>query len=156
MASQAIENYREEAEIYKSEALCKKKAMEFMEELFLPKGLLLPLDDLMEVGYNRAAGFVWFKQKNKKKEYFFCSIGCTVSYAPEVTAFIENRRIKKLTGVTIKKFLICVSLSEIYIDDPSSGEVTFKIPSGFSVSLPVSAFDKEERRKEKKEKEEYN
>ncbi|OUZ99893.1 Protein of unknown function DUF538 [Macleaya cordata] len=88
MASKAIENYRKNAEIFNSsEAQCKQKSLEILEELSLPKGLL-PLHDLPDV---------WLKQK-KKKEYFFPSIGTTVSYAPEVTAFVENRRIKKLTG----------------------------------------------------------
>ncbi|OUZ99896.1 Protein of unknown function DUF538 [Macleaya cordata] len=152
MASQAIENYRENAEIYSNdEALCKQKSFELLQEISLPKGLL-PLDDLTEVGYNREAGFVWLRQK-KKKEHYFKSIGKSVSYGAEVTAFVENRRMKKLTGVKSKELLIWVSLSEICIDDPASGKITFKTPSGLGRSFPVSAFEIEEEEEEKKKKE---
>ncbi|PKU59473.1 hypothetical protein MA16_Dca012802 [Dendrobium catenatum] len=45
MASQTIENHREGAEIYKGDELCKKKSIELLEELCLPKGLF-PLEDI--------------------------------------------------------------------------------------------------------------
>lgn len=146
MACQAIEEYKKNAEIYHGEALCKKKSRELLAELSLPKGLL-PLDKMEEVGYNREAGFVWLKQK-KPKEHIFNKIGKKVSYAPEVTGFVENRRFKKLNGVKSKEFLIWISLSDIYIDDPSSGNITFKTPTGLSRDLPVSAFELEEEEEE--------
>eukprot|EP00262_Sarcandra_glabra_P008225 TRINITY_DN21555_c0_g1_i1.p1 TRINITY_DN21555_c0_g1~~TRINITY_DN21555_c0_g1_i1.p1 ORF type:complete len:172 (+),score=20.75 TRINITY_DN21555_c0_g1_i1:55-516(+) len=150
MASQTIETYRENAEIYHGDALCKKKSIELLEELSLPKGLL-PLEDILEVGFNRSAGFVWLKQ-NKKRQHSFRSIGRTVSYDTEVTAFVESRRMKKLTGVKSREFLIWISLTEMYIDDPSTGKITFKTPAGIGRSFPVSAFELEEE-EEKKEDE---
>ncbi|XP_058095325.1 uncharacterized protein LOC131240844 [Magnolia sinica] len=150
MASQSIEHHRQNAEIYHGDVLCKEKSMELLEELHLPKGLL-PLEDILEVGYNRAAGFVWLRQK-KKRDHVFRKIGRTVSYAPEVTAFVENYRMKKMTGVKSKELLIWVTLSDMYIDDPSSGKITFKTPSGLGRTFPVSAFEPEEEKKEDKGK----
>ncbi|KAF8391093.1 hypothetical protein HHK36_023393 [Tetracentron sinense] len=144
MASQAVENYRDNAEIYNGTALCMQKSQQLLEELSLPKGLL-PLDDITEVGYNRTAGFVWLKQK-KKTEHKFRLISRTVSYGTEVTAFVENRRMKKLTGVKSKELLFWVSISDIFIDDPSSGKISFGNPTGISRSFPVSAFEIEDEK----------
>ncbi|KAM3700802.1 hypothetical protein ACJW30_05G125200 [Castanea mollissima] len=139
MSRQQVTNPREQAEIYHGEELCKQKSQDLLNEISLPKGLL-PLTDVVEVGYNRTTGFVWLKQK-RKKEHRFRSIGRNVSYDNEVTAFVEDRRMKKLTGVKTKELLIWVSISDIYIDDPSSGKITFANPTGISRSFPVSAFE---------------
>ncbi|XP_043702845.1 uncharacterized protein LOC122653004 [Telopea speciosissima] len=159
MASQLIEKHRENAEIYHGDALCKQKSIELLIEMDLPKGLL-PLNDMEEVGYNRQTGFVWLKQK-KSTEHVFRKVSKKVSYAPDITAFVEPRKFKKLSGVKSKELLIWLTLSEIYIDDPSSGKITFMTPAGLSRSLPVSAFELEESEgptkaaeKEKKKEEE--
>ncbi|XP_010274785.1 PREDICTED: uncharacterized protein LOC104610025 [Nelumbo nucifera] len=149
MAAQAIEKYRENAEIYNGKALCKEKSRQLLEEIALPKGLL-PLEDMEEVGYNREAGFVWLKQK-KSTQHSFKRIGKNVSYGTDVTAFVENRRMKKLTGVKSKELLIWVTIAEIYIDDPASDKITFKTPAGISRSFPISAFELEEEEEKKKE-----
>ncbi|RWR89114.1 hypothetical protein CKAN_01816300 [Cinnamomum micranthum f. kanehirae] len=140
-----IESYRENAEIYHGDSLCKQKSIELLQELSLPKGLL-PLDDLVEVGYNRPAGFVWLRQK-KARQHVFRKIGRNVSYATDVTAFVENRRMKKMTGVKSKELLLWITLSDMYIDDPASGKITFKTPTGLSRTFPVSAFELEEEKK---------
>ncbi|XP_043689194.1 uncharacterized protein LOC122640124 [Telopea speciosissima] len=142
MASQIIEKYRKNAEIYHGEALCKEKSIEILSQMELPKGLL-PLKDMEEVGYNRETGFVWLKQK-KSTEHVFRKVSKKVSYATEITAFVEPRKLKKLSGVKTKELFIWVSLSDIYIDDPSSGKITFMTPAGLSRSLPISAFELEE------------
>ncbi|KAJ4981067.1 hypothetical protein NE237_031904 [Protea cynaroides] len=159
MASQVIDKHREKAEIYHGDDICKQKSIQLLTEMDLPKGLL-PLNDMEEVGYNRETGFVWLKQK-KTTEHTFQKVGKKVSYAPEITAFVEPRKFKKLTGVKTKEILIWLTLSDIYIDDPSSGKITFMTPSGLSRSLPVAAFELEEdegaaksAEKEKKKKEE--
>nr|DAD38526.1 TPA_asm: hypothetical protein HUJ06_012848 [Nelumbo nucifera] len=126
MASQAIENYREKAEIYHGDTLCKEKSLQLLEEISLPKGLL-PLDGMKEVGYNRETGFHTFKR-----------IGKQVSYANEITAFS-------------KEPLIWVTLSDIYVDDPASSKISFKTPAGISRSFPVSAFELEEEANKKEE-----
>ncbi|KAF2316704.1 hypothetical protein GH714_042045 [Hevea brasiliensis] len=96
MTSQPLTNHREGAEIYHGESLCKQKSLDLLQEIRLPMGLL-PLDDIVEVGYNRTTGFVWLKQK-KRKEHKFRAIGRNVSYDKEVTAFVEDRRMRRLTG----------------------------------------------------------
>ncbi|KAF6142849.1 hypothetical protein GIB67_002713 [Kingdonia uniflora] len=90
MATQAIETYRDTAEIHTGHESCKKRSLEV-----LPKGLL-PLDDILEVGLNREAGFVWLKQM-KSKNHTFTDIARYVSYGIEVSAFIEKGKMKNLT-----------------------------------------------------------
>ncbi|CAL9193035.1 unnamed protein product [Musa hybrid cultivar] len=143
MAAQTIENYKVGAEVYHGDhALCSKKSVQLLQELGLPKGLL-PLEGIEEFGYNRAAGFMWLLQK-KKKEHTFKKIKQHVSYATEVTAFVEERKLKKITGVKTKELLLWLSVVEVFIDDPSSGKVTFKTGTGLSDSFPGSAFELEE------------
>ncbi|XP_068635837.1 uncharacterized protein [Aristolochia californica] len=139
MSTQLIASHRDNAEIFHGDAICQQKSMELLEELNLPKGLL-PLNDIVECGYNRQTGFVWLIQK-KKCEHYFKKIGRQVSYATEVTAFVENRRMKKLTGVKSKELLIWITLSEMFIQDPASGQITFKTPAGLGRTFPVSAFE---------------
>ncbi|GAB2296897.1 hypothetical protein Dimus_030998 [Dionaea muscipula] len=138
MASLSIENHRQNAEVYHGAELGKQKSRELLQEMNLPNGLL-PLTDIVEVGYNRATGFVWAKQK-KPSQHRFSKIGKTVSYDTEVTAFVEDRRMKRLTGVKSKEILIWVTLSEIFIGDSSSGKISFGTAAGISRSFPVSAF----------------
>ncbi|XP_038986265.1 uncharacterized protein LOC103702331 isoform X2 [Phoenix dactylifera] len=125
-----------------------QQAIERQRELHLPKGLL-PLSGLEEVGYNRATGFVWMKQK-KGSQHVFKKIGRAVSYATEVTGFVEDRRMKRMTGVKTKELLIWVSLSDMYIDDSDHTKITFKTAAGVGRSYPVSAFEEEEEEEAKK------
>ncbi|KAL6959215.1 hypothetical protein U1Q18_042111 [Sarracenia purpurea var. burkii] len=145
MSSQQIASHRDNAEVYRGDALCKQKMCELLDKISMPKGLL-PLDDLVELGHNRSTGFVWLTQK-KKKDHTFRLIGRKVSYDTEVTAFIEDRRMRRVTGVQSKELLFWVSISQIFIDDSSPGEITFGTPSGLSRTFPVSAFQEEENKK---------
>ncbi|RWV77159.1 hypothetical protein GW17_00062053 [Ensete ventricosum] len=122
--------------------LCKKKSVEPLTLLHLPKGLL-PLEGMEEVGYNRATGFVWLKQR-KATNHVFKTIEKAVSYAAEVTAFVEDRRMSRMTGVKSKELLVWVSISEMSIHEPESKKIVFKTPAGLSRSFPVSAFEEEE------------
>jgi hypothetical protein len=108
----------------------------------LPLGLL-PLADMEEVGYNRSTGFVWLRQK-KALTHTFKQIGRQVSYAAEVTAFVEDRRMKRMTGVKTKELLIWVTLSDMFLDKDDHSKITFKTPTGLGRTYPVSAFEKEE------------
>ncbi|KMZ57466.1 hypothetical protein ZOSMA_85G00260 [Zostera marina] len=138
--SSSIQTHREGADVFNGDSdLCKEKTIELLDELHLPKGLL-PLEEIEEVGYNRSTGFVWLKQK-KSKEHYFKKIGKQVWYGGEVTAFVEDRRMSKMTGVKSKELFIWITLSDMYIQDPSSGKITFKTPAGLSRSFPGSAFD---------------
>ncbi|KAG8385287.1 hypothetical protein BUALT_Bualt03G0026300 [Buddleja alternifolia] len=143
MSSQQIATHRENAQVYTGEALCKQKSLELLQKMRLPRGLL-PLDDIVEVGYNEGSGFVWLKQK-KSKTHVFRSISRSVWYDTEVTAFVDDRRMKRLTGVKSKELLIWVGIGDISIEDPNSGKITFSTPTGISRSFPVSAFEEEEK-----------
>ncbi|KAL8114998.1 hypothetical protein AgCh_021716 [Apium graveolens] len=130
------------SEIHYGNELCKVKTQLLLSEVGLPNGLL-PLKDMEECGYVKDTGFVWLKQK-KKCEHKFDKVGKLVSYAPEVTAVVEKGKIKKLTGVKTKELLMWVTLSDIYLDDPPTGKITFKTPTGLFRTFSASAFEVEE------------
>jgi len=133
---------KSKAEVYHGDAICKEKSQELLKEVGLPNGLL-PLTDIEECGIVRETGFVWLKQK-KSVTHKFEKIGKLVSYATEVTAYVEPKRIKKLTGVKTKELLLWITLTDICHDDPSPGKITFKTPAGLYRSFPSSAFEIEE------------
>ncbi|KAJ4800867.1 hypothetical protein LUZ62_018532 [Rhynchospora pubera] len=139
MASKTIASYRNGAEISTGDAECKKNSVELFKDLGLPKGLF-PLDNIEEFGYNRNAGFIWFVQK-KKIEHTFKKIKQFVSYATEVTAFVEKGKLKKITGVKTKELLLWLSVVEVYMEEASKEKVTFKTGTGLSESFNVSAFE---------------
>ncbi|BAS99846.1 uncharacterized protein [Oryza sativa Japonica Group] len=138
MASQ-IESHRASAEIVNGDAICRKKSIELLEELGLPKGLL-PLEDIEEFGYNRDTGFMWMVQRKKKIEHTFKKIKQTVSYAGEVTAFVEKGKLKKITGVKTKELLLWLSVVEVYVAEASPEKVTFKTGTGLSDNFDATAF----------------
>ena len=138
MASQLVESHRAGAEVHKGNDICKKKTIELLEELDLPKGLF-PMDDIEEVGHNCESGFVWMLQK-KKNQHTFKKIQQTVSYDTEVTAFVEKGKIKKVTGVKVKELFLWLSLVEVYVDESANEKVTFKTGTGLSDTHDASAF----------------
>ncbi|KAH6819025.1 plant/protein of unknown function [Perilla frutescens var. frutescens] len=131
--------------MYKGDDICREKSRFLLTEMGLPNGLL-PLKDIIEVGYVKDTGFVWLIQK-KKCEHKFEKIGKSVQYGVEVTAYVEPHRIKKLTGVKAKELLMWLTLTEISVDQPPTGKITFKTPTGLSRSYPVDAFVLEEEEK---------
>ncbi|XP_009590351.4 uncharacterized protein [Nicotiana tomentosiformis] len=145
---EVIENHRENAEIYTDQLLCLKKSFELLEEINMPRGLL-PLEDIVEVGRNHETGFVWLKRitasKQQKKK--------TVTYAAEVSAFVEDRRMKNITGVKTKELSFWVNISDICIKDPESKKIIFGIPSRIKRTFPASAFEEEEEKKEEEKTE---
>ncbi|KAK7332184.1 hypothetical protein VNO80_28932 [Phaseolus coccineus] len=146
MATTQIAHHRDTAEIYEGEAVCRQKSRLLLDEILLPRGLL-PLDNIVEMGYNRTSGFVWLKQKHKK-EHRFNAIGRTVSYDTEVTAFVEEHRMWRVTGVKTKELFLWVTISEIFVDDPACAKISFANSTGISRSFPLSAFciqDEEEQ-----------
>lgn len=148
---QLVADKKQGAEVHHGAALCKKKCHEVLAELNLPKGLL-PLDNLTEMGYNRATGYIWLKQ-SQPYEHKFKAINRTVSYDTEVSAFVENRRMRKVTGVKSKELAMWVKLAEIYIEDPNSGKVTFSSAAGLSRAFPSSAFELEDKKDQKEQRE---
>ena len=139
MASQAIDSHRAGAEVVTGDAACRKESIELLEELGLPKGLL-PMEDIQEFGYNRETGFMWLVQGKKKVEHTFKKIKQTVSYAPEVTAFAEKGKLRKITGVKTKELMLWLSVVEVYVPEASPENVTFKTGTGISDSFNAAAF----------------
>ncbi|KAL6841885.1 hypothetical protein ACP4OV_028397 [Aristida adscensionis] len=140
MASQTVESHRAGADVVgRDAAACKKAAVELLGEIGLPRGLF-PLDDMQELGYNRDAGFMWIIQGKKKTEHTFMKIKQTVSYAGEVTAFVEKGKLKKIAGVKTKELMLWLSVVEVYVDEAAPGKVTFKTGTGLSDSFDASAF----------------
>ncbi|XP_044496442.1 uncharacterized protein LOC123218854 [Mangifera indica] len=138
---QLIAENKEGAEIHHGADICKQKCHELLVELNLPKGLL-PLNDIAEMGYNSSTGFLWLKQ-SKRYEHKFQGIGRTVAYETELTAFAENRRMRKVSGVKSQQLLMWVKIAEMSIEEP--GKVKFTSVAGLSMSFPVSAFELEEK-----------
>ena len=138
MASQAIESHRAGAQVFTGDAACRKKSVELLEELGLPRGLL-PMEDIQEFGYNRDSGFIWLVQ-GKKVEHTFKKIMQKVSYDTEVTAFIEKGKLGKITGVKIKELMLWISIVEVYVPEASPEKVTSKSSSGLSKTLDAAAF----------------
>uniref|UniRef100_A0A7N0TEM0 Uncharacterized protein n=1 Tax=Kalanchoe fedtschenkoi TaxID=63787 RepID=A0A7N0TEM0_KALFE len=146
MSSLVTEEIRAKAtEVYHGDEIGQEKTKLLLREVGLPNGLL-PLHDIEEVGRVEETGFVWLKQK-KKINHKFEKIGRPVTYDTEITAIADrgSGRIKKLTGVKSKELLVWLTISEIYVDNPPTGKITFKTPSGLSRTFPVSAFEVEEK-----------
>ncbi|KAK7245663.1 hypothetical protein RIF29_40511 [Crotalaria pallida] len=155
--NQVTYNYKIKArsEKYHGDELCQMKCKELLKEVGLPNGLL-PLKDMQECGYDRERGFVWLKQK-KSSTHKFDNIGKWVSYATEVTAYVDEfGKIKKLTGVKVQELFVWFSLIEIWLDDPPTGNITFKILEGFIRTFPVSAFEIEDKKANKDVKKNMN
>ncbi|KAI3745549.1 hypothetical protein L6452_07949 [Arctium lappa] len=148
MSSVVTDEIRASAsELYHGDKICREKTKVLLTEVGLPNGLL-PLENIEECGYVKDTGFVWLKQK-KKKEHKFEKVGRLASYANEVTAYVEKSKIKKLTGVKTKELMMWINLSEISVDDPPTGKITFKSPTGLFRTFPVSAFQVEDEDEQK-------
>uniref|UniRef100_M8C5U3 Uncharacterized protein n=1 Tax=Aegilops tauschii TaxID=37682 RepID=M8C5U3_AEGTA len=128
MALQAIEENRKGAEVYHGAALCAEKATELLAETNMP---LADIEEKKALTHN-------FKQ-----------IGRLVSYATEVTAFVQDRKMKRITGVKSKELLIWVTVCDMYIDRNDHSKITFKTPTGLGRTFPVSAYGKEDDSKPK-------
>ncbi|RLN33543.1 uncharacterized protein C2845_PM03G18530 [Panicum miliaceum] len=160
MASQ-IESHRAGAEVVTvtGDAVCRKRSVELLEELGLPKGLL-PMEDIQEFGHNRATGFMWLVQGKKKVEHTFKKMKQTVSYASseatvleigsnplithqltlDSTAFAEKGKLRNITGVKTKELMLWLSVVEVYVPEASPEKVTFKTGAGLSDSFDAAAF----------------
>ncbi|KAK9153003.1 hypothetical protein Sjap_000483 [Stephania japonica] len=115
-----------------------KMAAELLQEFSLPLGLL-PLENVVEVGFVRSTGYMWITQK-KKVEHSFKLVSKLVSYDSEIHGYIQKHRIKKLKGVKAKELMLWPPVSEIIVDDPPTGKIHFKSLAGVTKTFPVEAF----------------
>jgi len=114
---------KEEAIIKKDHQDGMQMAVSFLEEFGLPQGLL-PLADVIEVGFVRSTGYMWILQK-KKLKHNFKMISKLMSYYTEMTGYVEKKRIKKLKGVNAKELMLWPPVSQISIDDPPTRKIQF-------------------------------
>ncbi|XP_011038422.1 PREDICTED: uncharacterized protein LOC105135298 [Populus euphratica] len=115
-----------------------KMAISLLEEFGLPLGLL-PLADVIEVGFVSSTGYMWIVQK-KKVEHNFKMAGKLVSYDTNITGYVSKKQIKKLKGVKAKELMLWPPVNEITIDDPPTGKIHFKSLAGITKTFPVEAF----------------
>jgi Protein of unknown function, DUF538 len=64
-----------------------------------------------------------------------------VSYATEVTAFVEKGKLKKITGVKTRELLLLLSVVEVYIEENKKEKITFKMGTGLYETFDTSAFE---------------
>lgn len=115
-----------------------KLAVSLLKKFELPEGLL-PLANVVEVGYVESTGYVWIVQQTKV-EHLFKMIGKLVRYDTEISAYIEKKKIKKLKGVKAKELMLWPAVSEATVDDPPTGKIHLKGLAGISKTFPVEAF----------------
>ncbi|KAJ0986177.1 hypothetical protein J5N97_004533 [Dioscorea zingiberensis] len=113
-------------------------ALLLLEEFNLPLGLL-PLANIIEVGFVRESGYMWVVQE-KKVEHNFKMINKLVSYETAIHGYISNKSIKKLEGVKAKELLLWPPVSEITVDELPTGKIHFKSLVGITKTFPVEAF----------------
>ncbi|CAL9767732.1 unnamed protein product, partial [Musa acuminata subsp. burmannicoides] len=116
-----------------------RQALSLLEEYGLPLGLL-PLADVVEVGFVSATGYMWIVQKSKV-EHNFKMVSKLVSYDKLIHGYVEKGRIKKLKGVKAKELLLWPPVHEITMnEDPATGKIHFKSLAGVTKTFPVEAF----------------
>lgn len=115
-----------------------KLAVSLLKKFELPEGLL-PLANVVEVGYVESTGYMWIVQQNKVV-HEFKMISKLVSYDTEINGYVDKMKIKKLRGVKAKELMLWPPVSEIKADDPPTGKVHFKSLAGITKTFPVEAF----------------
>lgn len=116
-----------------------KMAISLLEEFGLPLGLL-PLADVIEVGFVRSTGYMWIVQK-KKVEHNFKIASKTMSYDTDIKGgYVSKKQTRKLKGVKAKELMLWPPVNEITIDDPPTGKIHFKSLAGITKTFPVDAF----------------
>ncbi|KAM7256112.1 hypothetical protein ACFE04_015023 [Oxalis oulophora] len=139
MAAQLIASNKEGAEIFYEDAICKQKIAELLTKKRLPSGLL-PVKDVTEFGHNEATGFMWVKQKNKV-QHKFEAIGKNATYDVELSAFVGDRRMRKISGVKAKELMIWITVGEFLVDEKTPDKIDFITNIGAKKTFPISAFD---------------
>lgn len=146
---------REGAEVITGAEACYAHSKQMLKALGFPGGVM-PLRGLEECGWVRETGFVWMRQK-APYEHYFRGTATRVRYDAEVTAYVEEGRMKRMTGVRSKQVMLWVPIVEMSLDGDKRDKVYFKSNVGIGRSYPASAFpdeDEEEAAEPKKEEEE--
>ncbi|KMZ58375.1 hypothetical protein ZOSMA_77G00340 [Zostera marina] len=121
---------------------CHKFSMDFLGELGFPKDVF-PLKDLEECGRIHETGFVWMKRKTSS-EHYFKGTGTRVSYAPEVTAYVEKNKMKRIVGIKCRQMMLWLPITEMSIEDSDAKRIYVKTSLGIGRSFPFSAFQNDD------------
>ncbi|XP_062200967.1 uncharacterized protein LOC133903565 [Phragmites australis] len=138
---------REGAEIITGAEACFAHSKELLKALGFPGGVM-PLRGLEECGLVRETGFVWMRQK-APYEHYFQGTGTRVRYDAEVTAYVEDGRMKRMTGVRSKQLMLWVPIAEMSLDGAARDRIYFKSAVGIGRSFPAAAFADEEEEENK-------
>ncbi|KAJ1294822.1 hypothetical protein BS78_01G175700 [Paspalum vaginatum] len=141
---------REGAEIITGAEACFAHSKQMLTALGFPGGVM-PLRGLEECGWVRDTGFVWMRQK-APYEHYFRGTGTRVRYDAEVTAYVEDGRMKRMTGVRSKQVMLWVPIVEMSLDGDRRDKIYFKSNVGIGRSFPAAAFADEEEEEGDKEK----
>ncbi|GLT30314.1 hypothetical protein SLA2020_051180 [Shorea laevis] len=121
-----------EAEVYYGGETCSEKFALLLAEMGFP-GCLMTVLDIQEYGYVKDTGFVvWLLHKKNRENYKFEDT--VVSCDAVITAYFQPNKIKNLTGVKTREFLIWINLIEI------CGEEGDDSLACLSKSFPLSLF----------------
>ncbi|CAN6177737.1 unnamed protein product [Urochloa humidicola] len=146
-ATAATTKQREGADIVTGAEACYAHSKEMLKQLGFPGGVM-PLRGLEECGWVRETGFVWMRQ-NAPYEHYFRGTGTRVRYDAEVTAYVEEGRMKRMTGVRSKQVMLWVPIVEMSLDGDKRDKIYFKSNVGIGRSFPAAAFtDDDEEEKE--------
>uniref|UniRef100_A0A7N0REE8 DUF538 family protein n=1 Tax=Kalanchoe fedtschenkoi TaxID=63787 RepID=A0A7N0REE8_KALFE len=132
------ERKKEEEVVHKGHEDGIKLAASLLEEFDLPRGLL-PLTDVIEVGFVRSTGYMWILQRSKT-EHVFKAASRLVSYDAKIHGYMEKKKIQKLKGVKTKELMLWPPVSEVYVDDLPTGKIRFKSLAGVTRTFPLEAF----------------
>ncbi|CAN6287723.1 unnamed protein product [Urochloa humidicola] len=149
-AASGAAKQREGAEIITGAEACYAHSKEMLKALGFPGGVM-PLRGLEECGWVRETGFVWMRQK-APYEHYFRGTGTRVRYDAEVTAYVEEGRMKRMTGVRSKQVMLWVPIVEMSLDGDKRDRIYFKSNVGIGRSFPAAAFADEEEEEKKKKK----
>lgn len=136
--AQEVAAEKQGARVWTGHEDCLKQAVSLLEEYGLPTGLL-PLVDVMEIGFVKETGYMWITQKQEVQHEFKLA-SKLVSYDAQITGYIDKYRIKNLKGVKAKELLLWPPVGEITVDDPPTGKVQFKSFAGITKTFAVEAF----------------
>lgn len=117
------------------DSLCQKRAQRVLEEYKLPVGLLF-VEDILEFGFNKNTGYLWIIQKNQTEHYFEV-IDELVSYATEVSAYIEEGRLKNVRGIKARELILWFPINDVTVGGDKAFVKTF---ANITKAFPVTAF----------------
>lgn len=142
MSVRAVMSKREDAIIFKGDETL-DKALELLETYGIPKGLLMPLENVEDGGGVEATGDIWLKQKGGVKHHFKRA-DSFVQYGTEISCQLEKNKMKNVKGVKAKKrhMPFYVPVREIVVDEEATPpKIYFKSYANLGECFPAEYFN---------------